>query len=298
MLRARGMFSWLPLGLILILGSPALAQDNDATEVAEESAWKVYDLRDLAAVLPPPEVNEQPAAEGTDEKPERREPPPDRMESVERLMETLCDDVLGIMIPIELSDGIFALEAEPATHEQLTDLLDTVRELYSERFAVTLRLYRTPADSAPRLGDEPPDAPPWFEVQLTAQRRSPTPIVHLEQRAYLANLMPTVAEGAVGYMPQIEVAEAGVELMVLVGAGPQDDNGTTVLVDGQIRDAAVNGQSPPFGSEGNRVDLPSTEVVSVHSSLPVAFDRPTVIYVSADPDEGLALVIAVAVGRI
>src|SRR5688572_2533232 len=140
--------------LACVLASPAAAQDESARltylrllqqqqppqpqpplVLAEGQDLRVYDLRDLAAMLP----TQQDGAPAAD-----------------TLVGTLASS-LGAQHR-RLLDGVYAVAAPADTHQVLVQNLDRIRQLHGETYQIAIAAYAVDAAGVPQLGAAAPAA--------------------------------------------------------------------------------------------------------------------------------------------
>lgn len=265
------------------------AQGDPASALAAipegEPLARLYDLRDVGALL---------------------------AESGGNDLESLVMNVasaIGAELRGELIGGVYLIECDERTHFKFAHHMNTVRELHSERYEVEVAFYSATPEDSPRIGQQmgesgSPPAPD-FSAKLVATRRVPTELRAMREEAYIARWQPVVSDSAVGYEAQIDRAPEGVEMQVTVGAGPEDDGGTTIRIEGEIVRSEITKEAGPSSvGVGNMagtslmIGLPRTQERSVRAEMKVAFDRPIVVAVTMGFRERDMIVMAVRVRKL
>ncbi len=266
------------LTVALAAGSSASAQET----------WKLYDLRDLIAVLPsttPPDEDEPYLAAGA--------------QSADELMERVCSE-LGIHYAPFLS-GVYGLEAEEAEHARVRQLLEQIRSLYAEPYAVELVWFTASAGEAPSIGDVITPAEPHHRHRFVVARRTPTPLVSVTRYSYVSDLTAVVATSAATHDPRTSSTDAGLRLSVLVGAGPEEANATSIQLVGELRRVTMGRKSAPVGTFETgpmAIELPTVSTRSIRTDLRVEHGKMTVLNVLDGFGEGECIVLAGSVKKL
>lgn len=222
-----------------------------------QTSWRVYDLRDLIGLLPPPMRIEAAGPMMSTIIPSDAEPMAQRPDSVYELMDRLCQSLQ--LIHVALSPGIYGIEAGEAEHTTLLSMLDKVRELYVERYEVQILWYSTSSAQAPAIGDPVTPAEPLHRQRFVVARRTPTELVQVSQFAYVSNIQPVIATNAVGYAYEVSRVESGLRASIIVGAGSETETATSIQVTGNLRHVAMGKMSGTLTTDQARsmeVELP------------------------------------------
>ncbi|MEZ6234911.1 MAG: hypothetical protein R3B68_12030 [Phycisphaerales bacterium] len=213
----------------------ASAQPDDGVEVAVR---RIYDLRDLAAMLP-------------------------TTESLDEVTRTVWDELVSAYW-VPLQPGVYVSDAEPSKHEQAEEAFEMLRTLYGESYSVRLECVQVYRDVDVRLGGGRPetDEPhPAALVEQMVRRRSAASISATERIQYIADWQPIVSNNAVGYDPDIRTMEHGLVGSMLIGAGPDQGGRVSVRFTGSISQGGV---------QESMVEAPGASVVS---GLPLGLER-------------------------
>jgi hypothetical protein len=273
-----------------------------------EESWKLYDVRDLISLLPPVPAQEgdlpqflggrpldlfgrfHPARHSASDgdgagsaagigQQESKKP------RFENQIDALIDRVCG-MLQIEcalLFTGVYGIRAEQAEHAHVQHLLESIRNLYKERYAVELVLYRVPANEAPVIGDAANWVASRLRHQFVAPRRTPTSVQLITQQDFLRALEPVVATGAIGYASRIDRLNDGLRLSVLIGAGENHEDKISIQVSGDLRWINWEQRRDEFQTPSGpiSIELPTERIRSINASLGIPLDKPTVLSVIA-----------------
>ncbi len=272
--------------------------------VSAQSSWKVYDLRDLLGLIPPPRPADVPSPEprvgmGIYGEPPESPAPKGAPHSVDQLMDRLCNALAVNCTP--LLAGVYGVEADDAEHTQVLQMLEEIRALYGERYEVEIVYFMVDAEQAPAIGDPATPAGPLHRCRLVVTRRTPTPLTTVTVQSYISDLQPVVAQNAVAYDPLTERAADGLEASILVGAGKDEGNATSIQVIGKLRRVSMGKMSGPVLSgdpSGLQIELPAVSVRSIQSHLRVEYGKLTVLSVLDGFDAGQSFVIAASARRL
>jgi hypothetical protein len=255
-----------------------------ASAAFAEASWKLYDLRDLLAALPARSDGPEARTDG---------------ENVEEMLDRVCDAFAIGCTP--LTPGIYGIEAQDADHARLQLLLQGLRDLYQDRYAVQFFVYRSPVERAPRIGDEAPAIKPVQCHQFVTSRRTPTRLHILAQSAFVSGVTPVVAQSVSAFEPKTTAIHDGLDLSVLVGANGNDEEGTTLGIVGEMKRVTWPKQAvddSPFGPAEVRLRFPLIDVRTIQSNLHVKFDKAVVVSVSAGYDEGECFILAASIRKL
>jgi hypothetical protein len=295
MLRAQLTPTMLITALLTALTlTPAARAQTDSTP------WKLYDVRDLMSVIPPPKVNMEtsqrvmlesllqpvtPDTGSTGEAPGQ----------VEQLMDKLCD-ALGLQCK-QFLVGVYGIEAREEEHAQILELIEQVRALYVKLYEVEIFWYPVPADQAPSPGQEAKPTDSSHRHRLVVPSRTPTPLTQVSLHTYVAGLQPVVATSSAAYDVQTRTAADGLQATVLVGVGEEDPHTTSLQITGDLRRVRMDRKSAPIMNEGAtlQVDLPVVTIRSVQCSQRIGLGANTVLTVVDGFGEGQCIVIAARV---
>jgi len=286
--------------VVLAVGPRASAQET----------WKLYDLRDLIAVLPPTPPPEQPATTSqlqpfqtrSQDAPLRPPGPPTLsagIRSADELMERVCG-ALGVLHTPFLG-GVYGIQAGEAEHAQVKQLLEQIRSLYAERYFVELVWFTAPGGDAPSTGDEVSPSDRHHQHRLVVARRTPTPLLVVTQHSYGSDLDAVVATSAATHDPRTASIDAGLRLSVLVGAGPEEADTTSIQLVGDLRAVTMGKTSGSFGTpdtDAMAIELPTVSTRSIRSDLRIPHGKLTVLNVLDGFGEGECIVLAGSVRKL
>ena len=284
--------------------------DRDAPDV-QESVWRLYDLRDLIGILPAQALPEPApwwkrlprnvkATFGLTGEPSTQWLRHTRVEPLESTYFSVVDRLeveFGIDRSFEVLPGVYMLLGTPQAHERFSQWLEAVRKLVQPRCRVRLSIYRVDTAEVPRVGSPPPAASPMYVSERVVPLRSVTQWQQHEEHAFMCRVETGVAESAAGYEPEVRTVEEGVELTLIIGAGPPQKERVAVHVAGTLQVLDDSRQSAPIDGRNLRIDLPSVHLTTVESQTSVPWGQPTVIAVATPVRDGPAMLIAVRVDR-
>jgi hypothetical protein len=274
-----------------------------------DDSWRVYDLRDLNPLLGQTAPS-GPSTLGTlfgdggggmmaggavpgFMLPAEGEAPTDRlmsqMESIGSLGQYRC-----------LTSGVYLVQAEDEGHERLTHVLDALRALYLERYVLELAWHDVAACEAPVVGAVAPPPELVNRHQVVLARRTPTPVESTEAQTYLATYEPVVGTSVSEVRPVAAQAESGLRALVTVGAGPEDEKGTSVDLLGLFQNVALRSAGDAVASGAARfgpIGLPTVARRSVAGSWPVKYGEPTVIAVVSGFEDSRVIVVTATVRK-
>ncbi len=297
----------------------ALVESGRAT-TSSDASFRMYDLRDLAVLLPP-------------EVPEPTEPvtgdlPMIRLMSVARAagqsspVKTPIQHLVGQVTSAlglsatEISTGIYLIRAEDAIHTQLGDIFGRVRALYSDVVDVEIAVFHVTADKAPALGSAANVDATATRIRQTVSRRAPTRFAAMRSTCFVSDWQPVVGTQAVGYDPETRWLDDGLDATIIVaGAGadtgpiaPKAGDTTHLIVRGSL--TSIDPRSTTFG----HVDLdqttggvtgkagaalvivtPIVQQRSIDADIGIPAGKPTVISVVPGFEEGQVIVIAATI---
>jgi len=293
----------LPRTMPLLALLATLAATTAAHAQTDSTPWKLYDMRDVMAVIPPPKVDGETSQRAMLESLLQPVTPNSELSreapgQVDRLMDTLCD-ALGVQCT-QFLVGVYGIEAEEAEHAQIVQLLEEVRALYTTRYEVEVFWYQVPSDQAPSAGKEAKPTDKSHQHRLVVSRRTPTPLTQVSLHSYVAKLQPVVATSSSAYYVESRTAADGLLATILVGIGEENLNVTSLQITGELRRVRMDRTSAPIVHEGStlQVDLPVVTVRSVQCCRRVGLGALTVLSVVDGFEEGECLVIAVRVRRV
>ncbi len=249
-----------------------------------QASWKLYDLRDLISALPPvPD-------EGGEAEPGK---------NVDDLLSRVCLAMSADCT--RLVAGVYGIEAEENDHVRVHGLLEGLRDLHDERYAVELLLFRTCADQALAVGSETQVPTPAYRHAFVVSRRTPSRVAVLSQTAFVSGASPVVATDAVGYELEKTAVDEGLDVSVFVGGNGDDKDGTSIEVTGALRNVSWPKEAAELKTaEGAQIPMrfPLVSVRSVQSHLQIKYGKPVVLSVLAGFEEGQALVLAGSIRKL
>jgi hypothetical protein len=295
------MFANVGCGLVAVLLFPSASR--------AQASWKLYDLRDLVSALPAAHEESTGTTSGSEQrfrfgpgldlrKTPEIVPTKAGARNVDDLMNRICDSIE--LDCTRLVAGVYGIEAEEPDHARVQQMLEGIRNLYRERYAVEIVLFRVPVDQPPAVGTETTGVAPDVRQHLVVSRRTPTRVAILSYNSFLSGLSPVVATGAVGYAPETSTVDDGLDVSVVVGTNGQEADGTTLEVTGEVRTVTWPHEGTElWTADGAHTSLrfPVISVRSVQFHVHVLFDKLTVLGVLAGFEEGQSLVLAASVRR-
>lgn len=255
-----------------------------SSAVYAEASWKLYDVRDLIAALPP-------AADS----PEDKQPG----KNVDDLLAQVCA-VMALQCTHFLT-GVYGVEAEDGDHARLQNMLEAVRDLYKERYVVELVLFDAPAAQAPAIGSEVQAAPAATGQRFVASRRTPTPVTAISRRTYLSGVEPVIAQNAVGYAPEKTTVDEGLDVSVLVGTNGDEPGGTSIEITGELRKATWPAGENELSTQDAvqmKLRFPRLDLRSIRCHLRLPQGKLVVVGVVAGFSEGQSVVIAASAQKL
>lgn len=309
MLRKRSRFepSWILAAVSMLAIGPA---------ASAQSLWKLYDVRDLSGLVSPSGHTAQSTAnrgrrlalyEPIDSSSRRTAAPaPTDGDGIDALMSRLCD-TLG-MSRKRLFDGVYGVEGDADQHARVLGMLEEIRAMFDERYAVEIAWFTTPSEGAPAIGDAVvfPDAG-GHRHRIVVTRRTPTPLIRVTETTFVSDIQAIVATEAVAFDPEVTAVADGLRLSILVGAGKQTKSATGIRIAGSLNHVTLDRQStrisgqgaaPAVGVSTMGIDLPVVAVRSIRSDLFIDYGRLTVLGVVDGFDVGQAIIIAASVRRL
>ena len=268
------------LGVLALTAGPVWA---DQSEPCGDSL-RLYDVRDLVALIPEKEPDEERDEELT---------------AAERLIELLC-----MMNELEydwLIEGVIAVRGADRAHIQLADHLGQVRSLYAERYEVQIVCLPTAAGEAPKLGDAVSMTAPLVYSRQVVRRREPTTIEAVTSHTYVGQLIGITGDNAVAYQPVRDVVDEGLILTVLIGAGEEGGRATPLHASGELTKVSIEKSHldlPGRPDSPPAIDLPVVMRRSIQSSLTIEYGRLSAIAVVNGFGDAEAIVVAVSVRKL
>ncbi|MFG0330758.1 MAG: hypothetical protein ACF8PN_12785 [Phycisphaerales bacterium] len=264
--------------LMLTFLPTAVAQDDEEMEMEhEETPWitKIYDLRDVAALLPPSEEHDD-------------------------LLDFITQEIVASQgFPADrLAAGVYMVSGEPENHDTFVELIGQVESLYHETYEVELLMFTVPSGEAPELRSRF-DGDAELRTKFVVQRRHPTLIEATEVQTYVSDWQPVVGDQSAGYDPETSEIESGLVVTVTVGTG-LDGDGIGFLMRGEVSDVTMHTARTPgsqYNISGLDLGLPTLARRSIRSNLRIAEGESTVVAVTPGFHEG-AIVIAARVTAI
>ncbi len=302
--RAHRMeFLVLLAAMMLWIAPTARAQQHAGKAVDKNShdqaqlIWRVYDIRDLNAVMPP--LPPEPSNEGN-----KGQAPQSFLQQqhplvADELFERLSQNLDVAYCPV--SDGIYMVETQQSKHDQLMSLVEQFRALYTDRYAIRLVCSLVKPSEAPQIGQEWSAGETFVYCNQVAIRRVQMPIRVTRDRRYVADLSPVAAQNATAYMVGFNTITDGINFTLTIGAGKESQKSTPVRLTGEITECCMDGVTGPDGTgDGGHWCVQQPEIARrlVYSDLQVAFGQPTVLAVIPGFDDEHVIVVAVSVDRL
>lgn len=275
----------LPLSRMLLLVT-FVATLASGPAASGQVSWKLYDLRDLIGLIPPPTTATS-------------ESFVDRGQSVHELMGRVCS-ALGVS-HAPLLAGVYGVEADDIQHADVQGLLEQIRSLYAETYEVQLVWFTAEAHKTPAIGDQIAPVEPLHRHRLVVTRRTPSPVTLVTRHSYVYDLSAVVATSAVAYDPDTDSIDGGLQLSLLVGAGQEQGNRTSIRLLGELRRVTMGKMSSPMMTPEvttPAIELPIVALRSILTNLNIEHGKMTVLTVLDGFEEGECIVIAGSVRKL
>lgn len=301
---------------------PVFAYCALALSALADPTLRLYDLRDLASVLPSEQPSFLPTPElGVKVNIEEREKillrfaqvaDPRRFErkasgdpepgsAVDDFMHKLCG-ALSVG-STKLAEGVYTVEGEANQHEQLTRLIQDTFNLYRGSYEADIVCYTAKASDTPAVGGSPGEHLALYRARTTMARRVPALLEAIERVSYIEDWTPVVSGQVVGFDPQTAVMEKGVRLAVIVGGADapdadNEDRPILIRLSGNIADIKVQEREIPGVGDGPPaafLSLPGASVRSVKAEMNLVPGKPTVVAVVPGFAPGEVIVVSAAV---
>lgn len=271
----------LAVSTCALIAGPAIAQSGEDAP----RTWKLYDVRDLIGLLPAAaDVNGN---------------APSDAGAVDAVLTRLCD---AFGAPHErLLDGVYGVEANPATHDLLMRLLSDVRALHAERFAVDIAWFYMSDGERPAIGQAVGLPANAWQHSVVVTRRTPTELEQLERHNYIKGMNVVVAESVVGYEPEIDTVVDGLRAVLTLGTSADSETSTTLRLIGEARRAKLDRKPARLESgmiDSPAVELPAQAVRTLRADVRVPFGEWTVVSAAPGFMEGMTIVIAARVAPV
>ncbi len=261
---------------------PANAQAAAAAEVLQ-----VYDMRDLASLLPANASREDRPAVGTiaasptNELQNQRAETKAQASSIDVLVEGLCAALS--LSNQRLGEAVYLIRGERGQHSQLAELLTQLRAVYADSFGIEVTAVAMPASSAPAIGK--PYAPGagdrvLHRLATRVLQGARTRLDSTESTGFISDWTPVVGTQAMGYDPQTASSESGLSVSVTVtGHAPQA--APSLQLTACIAEFSYRESFQPLvgkGVEGSlTLDLPHQNRREIASAIDVALGKATVV---------------------
>ena len=156
--------NWVCVTTIAAASHLALAQHAKPADPGpdDEMVTEIYDVRDLATLIPAENVEPNGALNG---------------------FVTRLADHLGVQVG-EVFPGLFHIDATRAQHRHLLESFEHVRKLYSESYEVTVFTYDVSAGDAPSVGAAAKIDSPALLQREVIPRRTRSQISAVTNRTY------------------------------------------------------------------------------------------------------------------
>ncbi len=203
---------------------------------------------------------------------------------------------------------LIGVNAEPGGHRAFAAAIDAVYEAYRPSLVVRIAVYSIEASSAPQAGARVNPAAwgtPSREISQIIRRRMPTRFASVTTHAYASDINVVVGTGGMGYEPQIDRVDDGIDLVVHVGAADAggrsrvDAEGMISRVD--LREMEMRGligagrQPEPMGVGEARgpFELPTVDSRPIRSVLSANAGQEIALAVVDDPGSTRRLVVTI-----
>ncbi len=295
------------LALITALSLPALSALADPV-------LRVYDTRDLAAVLPSGSgggtitIVPRLETDGSGSTLQRLTLGVQHSDEglvtaspADLVVTRLCEQLQ--LQKESLGDGVYLVTGEADQHVQFVKLIEDVRSLYQGAYELELFTYPVAAAQAPALGAAPDSQSVTLRTRQVIARRVESRIDLTEELTYIRDWQPVVGNDSVGYDPDPDVVTRGLRLAVTAGAvndapegrGSAGSGRIPLRLRGEWIDATVERQSSPLAplSGGNlELGLPRITKRTIESDLRVPLGQAVVLAVVPGTKAGESVVIA------
>ena len=136
--------------------------------------------------------------------------------------------------------------------------------------------------------------------RLVTTRRTPTPVEIITRHTFVSGIVPVVATGAISYAPETNQVDEGLRVSLLVGAGEETKESTSIHLFGNVRQVVMGKMSGLLEDERSplQVELPMERSRSIQSNLRIPFGKLTVLAVTAGFDDNDSIVIAAMVRKL
>lgn len=307
MLHTRWYITILAAATVTLVTTPrtkAVAIPAPVTQNEQEDELKVYDLRDLVALLPKPPAPAAPSVPILTDVPivgnlfrneGQAEPAPKPADQI-----NLIAAAAGLSLQ-PMGENIYLGVGSTDRHHAFEQVLPQLRKIESESFDVELTVAKTDAATSPPLGSAFDASGPVVRIHRTVNARETVALSAVRSESYVAGWVPVVANDAVGYQSQNGVVRSGLEsTLVLRTNGPSAD----IELDGSLTRSTISYTSPEL-STGKQdppaklsIGLPRVDERLLGARTRVPFGRSVVLAVVSGFEEGSNLVVSIKVSKI
>lgn len=214
--------------------------------------------------------------------------------------------LLGSVLIAPVGGDRYAVNARPDEHERFESLLAQLRVDQHEAdddedadddrtFTVRLVAAIAPGDDAPSVGERfnASALDVVFAPQIILEGDEGASVSAIESQSYIAGYQPVVSAGAVGYEPQVDEIETGIDMDIEI-----EDEGDLIEISlsGRISHGEVREQTLRLGEATLPIGLPFIASRSVESEIQLSTAQgPTIVASLPGFEPGSRLIIAVHV---
>lgn len=117
----------------------------------------------------------------------------------------------------EIVQDVYIIEAEDFEHAQLAEIFENVRALYKDRVEITVSVYEVDSAKSPAIGAASTLGDgAAMTARTVAARKSAVPVIATRDLTYISRLSPIVGDSAVGLEPGTSQVTDGLTLVVRV----------------------------------------------------------------------------------
>lgn len=126
------------------------------------------------------------------------------------------------LMPEELVENVYFIDGDDESHQRFADAIEKMKALHQDRVQVEVSCYEVAASEAPGIGEESkPADKPTVGGTTVGPRHSLARIEATRSVSYIADWSPVVGDAAVGFDPTIGSVTDGAAFGVRVGAGKE-----------------------------------------------------------------------------
>lgn len=196
----------------------------------------------------------------------------------------------------QVMPGIFFFQGLTSDIEAMTSMLEQVHEMHSERVEIELACHIVVESNPPGIGAKfEGSRQPLMRTRQVMTRRVESPISVIERSAYVSDWQPVVGDQSVGYDPETQEAEYGLQAFVIVGRR-EDTESINVRLRGTMTDLYMQRlEGPSVDGTQLTLGLPRLSVRSLQSDISASIGQSTVAAVipGFGPEESIVVTVRV-----